>query len=165
MVQGVLRSIPCCCCSLESLLIPGHPAWPCGQVVITHGASCASSLGIAPQCPASSMGQPGWHSPGCQLSARAAPWTSGTMFIPEMDNQRKTSHRRPGLTLQWGQQVACGGVQLGDVLGQWSKEERESHWYPGLVTHPAPSGDTSLSLSASGAIRWPVAGTACSAPC
>ena len=164
-VQGVLRSLPRRCCSLESLLIPGHPAWPCGQVVITCGASHASSPGIAPQCPVSHVGQPGQHSPGCQLSARAAPRTSGIMFILEMGNQRKTSHRRPGLTSQWGQEVGCSAVQLGDVLGQWGKEGGESDWYPGLVPHPALSGDTSLSLAASGAIRWPVAGTADSAPC
>lgn len=149
-VQGVLRSLPCRCRSLESLLIPGHPAWPCGQVVITRGASRAGSPGITPRC---------------QLSACAAPRTPGTMFIPEMGNQRKTSHQRPGLTSQWGQDVGCGGVQLRDMLGWWGKERGESHWYPGLVPHPAPSGATSLSLSASGAIRWPVAGTARSAPC
>lgn len=164
-VRGVLWSLPFRCRSLESLLIPGHPAWPCGQVVITHWPSCASSPGITPRCPASRMGQPSRRSPGCQLSAPADPQTSGIMFIPEMDNQRKTSHWRPELTSQWGQQVGCGGVQLGDVLGQWGKEGGESHWYPGLVPHPAPCGDTSVSLSASGAIRWPVAGTACSAPC
>lgn len=124
-VQGVLRSLPCRCRSLESLLIPGHPAWPCGQVVITCGASRAGSPGIAPRC---------------QLSARATPRTPGTTFIPEMGNQRKTSHQRPGLTSQWGQDVGCGGVQLGDMLGRWGKERGESHWYPGLVPHPAPCG-------------------------
>lgn len=121
-VQSVLQSLPCCCHSLESLLIPGHPVWPCGQVVITRGVSRASSLGITPQCPVSPVGQPGQHSLGCQLPARAASLNLGVMVIPEMGNQRKTSHRRPGLTSQWGQQVVCSRIQLRDALGSWGEE-------------------------------------------
>jgi len=116
-VQGVRRSLPCCCRSLESLLIPGHPAWPCGQVVITRAASRASSPGIAPRCPASRVGNPASPAPGPSSLLLPLPGLLGIVFIPETDNQRKTSHRRPGLTLWWGQ-VGCSGVQLGDVLGQ-----------------------------------------------
>lgn len=161
-VQGVLQSLPCRLHSLESLLIWGHPTWPCGQVVITGQTSHASSPGITLWCLASRVEQPGQHSPSCQPSACAAPRTSDIMFILEMDNQGKTSHQRQGLMSQWGQLV-CSRVQLRNgAVGQGGRRKS-----PVARACPpsSPLGDTSLSLSAFGAIRWPVAGTARSAPC
>lgn len=90
------------------------------------------------------------------MPARATPRTSSLSWRWVIREKQVTRG-------QWGQ-VDCTGVNLWDVLWQQDKDGEESHEYPGLAPHRAPSRDTSLSLSGSGAIRWPVAGTACSVP-
>lgn len=110
--QGVLRGLLCRCRSLETLLIPGDPTRPCGQVVITCGAGCASCLGIAPRCLASRGGDNTAGTPPGDSSCHSPDLGHHVCPRDGQSEKNKSPAARADVvvgTTSWGSAWGCAG--------------------------------------------------------